>query len=377
MADVIVLGAGMVGALIARDLADEPGVSVTAIDGSERALARLRERDGRIETVCADLAAPGAVRNAVTGYDLACGAVPGFMGFGALREVIDAGVPYCDISFMPEDPLTLDEVAQRRSVPAVVDCGVAPGLSNLLAGVAAERLAPCQRIEILVGGLPRIRRAPFQYKAAFSPIDVIEEYTRPARFVEHGEVVTRPALSGVEPVDLPGVGTLEAFNTDGLRTLMHTLAVPTMREKTLRYPGHAALMRAFRDAGFFSTEPVQVGGSRVAPRDLAAELLFPIWTYEPGEADLTVMRVTAEGAGARITWDLLDEYDPASDETSMARTTAFPCAIVAREILAGRIGQAGVIPPERLARNPGTVERVLAGLARRGITLRESSDGSG
>lgn len=376
MPRVIVLGAGMVGSLIARDLATDPAISVVAADSDPAAIDRLGRAEPRIETRRLDLAAHGAVRDAVAGFDLACGALPGWAGFRALREVIDAGVDYCDISFMPEDALTLGDIAARRSVRAVVDCGVAPGMSNLIAGVAAGRLSPCRRIEILVGGLPRIRRAPFEYKAPFSPADVLEEYTRPARFVERGSVVTRDALSEIEPVDLPGVDSLEAFNTDGLRSLMHTLSVPDMKEKTLRYPGHAALMRAFRDAGLFGLAPIDVGGVEITPRDVAAALLFPRWKYEPAEEDLTVMRVTADGVidgrETRLVWDLLDLFDADRGGSSMARTTAFPCAIVAREMLAGRITQTGVLPPERLAHDASLVERIFTGLAERGVRFTNS-----
>ena len=379
MTRVIVLGAGMVGSLIARDLAADPSLTVTSADARADALARLSAADSTIETRRVDLSAPGAVRSAVEGFDLACGALPGHDGFRALREVIDAGVDYCDISFMPEDALTLDDLARRRSVRAVVDCGVAPGMSNLLAGVAAGRLSPCRSIEILVGGLPRLRRAPFEYKAAFSPADVIEEYTRPARYVEHGRVVVREALSEVEPISLPGVDSLEAFNTDGLRSLIHTLHVPDMKEKTLRYPGHAALMRAFREAGFFSADVIETASGVVRPLDVASALLFPRWTYEPGEEDLTVMRVMAEGDDAgrpvRLVWDVLDFYDAALGASSMARTTAFPCALVARELLAGSITTPGVLPPERLATDDALVGRVMDGLESRGVryTLREET----
>ena len=122
---------------------------------------------------------------------------------------------------------------------------------------------------------------------------------------------------------MPGVGTLESFLTDGLRTLADTLPVAAMKEKTLRYPGHARLMHAFREAGLFGTDPVEVDGATVVPRALLQALLFPAWTYAEGEADLTVMRVRAwgthEGEPTRRTWDLLDHYDPARGFSSMAR----------------------------------------------------------
>jgi saccharopine dehydrogenase-like NADP-dependent oxidoreductase len=294
--------------------------------------------------------------------------------------VIEARKPYCDISFMAEDALELSPLARERGVIAVVDCGVAPGVSNLLSGHFAAALDPCERLEILVGGLPAERSWPFEYKAGFSPHDVIEEYTRPSRLVEHGQVVVREALSEPELLDFPGVGTLEAFNTDGLRSLIHTLKVPHMREKTMRYPGHIELMRAFRSIGLFSKEPIEVAGARVRPLDVTAALLFPAWTFAPGEADLTILRVRAEGRkggrSVRLVGDLLDRYDPATDTRSMSRTTAFPATIVARLLAQGRLDMPpGVYAPEQLAARPGLVDHVVEELGRRGVrvTVKEEA----
>jgi saccharopine dehydrogenase-like NADP-dependent oxidoreductase len=243
----------------------------------------------------------------------------------------------------------------------------------MLAGHAAQRLEPCERLEIYVGGLPVERHWPYQYKAAFAPSDAIEEYTRPARLMEQGRVVVKEALTEPELLDFPGVGTLEAVNTDGLRSLLHTLPIPEMREKTLRYPGYFELMRVLRATGLFSTTPITAGGVSVRPLDVTAALLFPKWAYRPGEADLTVMRVSAVGmlggARTRLSWDLLDRYDPASDTRSMSRTTAFPATIVARLILAGKLARPGVHPPEVPAREAGFLDHVLAELARRGVRL--------
>jgi saccharopine dehydrogenase-like NADP-dependent oxidoreductase len=288
-----------------------------------------------------------------------------------LRTVIEAGRPYCDISFMPEDAWELDQLAKQHGVAAVVDCGVAPGMSNMMAGYAAAQLDHCESIEIYVGGLPRERRWPFQYKAGFSPYDVIEEYVRPSRIVEHGQVVVKEALSEPELMDFPGVGTLEAFNTDGLRSIAHFVKAPFMKEKTLRYPGHLELMRAFRETGLFSEEPIDVHGMLVKPRELLANLMFPKWTYQPGEEDLTVMRVIVEGVKSggrkRFQWDLLDYYDRATHATSMSRTTAFPCTIIARMLLRGELRAHGVLPPELLGRQAGVLVHVLSELEARGV----------
>ncbi len=248
-----------------------------------------------LATHVADLRDPAAVRAAVAGADLAIGAVPGFMGFATLRAVIEAGVNAVDISFFDEDPFELDALAQAKGVTVVTDAGVAPGLSNLVLGYEAAAMV-VDSFRCLVGGLPMRRGWPWQYKAPFSPVDVLEEYTRPARLVEHGAMVVKPALSEPELVEIDPVGTLEAFNTDGLRTLLRTMHVPHMAEKTLRYPGHIEYMRVLGESGFLSTEPVQVGGRSVRPIDMTATLLFPRWRLAPGEPEFTAMEMTIRGA---------------------------------------------------------------------------------
>lgn len=371
----------MVGSVMATDMAGDADIDVTIADirsaNLEASIARASRAGRAVRTIEVDLSDASAVSRLVKDYDIVLGALASGIGLQTLRAVIEAGRNYCDISFMPEDAWQLDALAKQRGVTAVVDCGVAPGMSNMLAGFGAAQLDSCERIEIYVGGLPRERRWPFQYKAGFSPADVIEEYVRPSRVVEHGRIVVKEALSEPELMDFDGVGTLEAFNTDGLRSIAHFLKAPFMKEKTMRYPGHIDLMRAFRETGLFSEEPIDVRGTKIKPRDLLATLMFPKWTYQPGEEDLTVMRVMVEGtkAGARQrkTWDLLDFYDRASQATSMSRTTAFPCTIVARMILRGEVRMPGVIPPELLGRENGVLQRVLAQLSKRDVTFKQQS----
>ena len=376
MPKVLVLGSGLVGSVLAADLAATPGYRVTVVDRDEAPLANARRRaaiaGGRVTTQVADCGKPAVVRRLAKDADLVVGALPSRFGFDALRAVLEAKRSYCDISFMNDDPEELDELAKRQGVAAVVDCGVAPGLSHMLAAAGVRRLDRADRIDIMVGGLPRRRAWPYEYKAGFSPNDVIEEYVRPARLVEGGAVVVKEALSEPEFIEFPGVGTLEAFNTDGLRSLVKSMPVPDMRERTLRYPGHIELMRVLRETGLFGLDPVSIrDGATVRPRDLLAELLFPKWTYEEGEEDLTAMRVSVEGEldgrPTRLEWDLLDFHDASTGFSSMARTTAFPAAAVARMIAAGLLRTPGVHVPERLAEMDGVVESVLKQLAERGV----------
>jgi saccharopine dehydrogenase-like NADP-dependent oxidoreductase len=214
---------------------------------------------------------------------------------------------------------------------------------------------------------------PWQYKAPFSPIDVIEEYTRPARLVEKGEIVTKPALTECEFIDFDGVGTLEAFNTDGLRTLLN-FDIPDMVEKTLRYPGHVELMKTFRDAGFFSSDEIEVKGTKIRPIDLTSKILFPQWKYQEGEEDFTVMRVIVEGEekgkAKRYTYDLFDRYNQSTKTSSMARTTGYTATAAANLLLNGQYKKKGIISPEMLGEDASCFDFMLAYLKQRGVNYK-------
>ncbi|NUP10633.1 MAG: saccharopine dehydrogenase [Polyangiaceae bacterium] len=366
----------MVGSVIAWDL-KRMGFDVTVADVRAEALERVASR-ADVRTVRADLSDAAVLKKTVDSFDLVVAALSSHMGFASLRAILEAGKNCVDISFMAENAWDLDDLAKSRGVTAIVDCGVGPGMSNIIAGYATTVLSPCERIDIKVGGLPVVRTWPFEYKAPFAPSDVLEEYVRPARIVEASKIVERPALSEPELVDFEGVGTLEAFNTDGLRSLAYFLDVPNMREKTMRYPGHIGLMRILRETGFFSSEPIEVDGAKVSPIALTSKLLFPKWSFAEGEEDITVMRIVAEGraGGDRVrrTWELFDRYDPATGFRSMSRTTGFPATIAAELVAQGKAGGPGVHPPEVLGKMPGMLQHFIAGLADRGVRFTERTE---
>lgn len=369
----VVLGCGMVGATIARDLATDDQFEVTVADVSENNLARVSGVTD-VTTRVTDLSTPQAVAEVIQEADVVLGAMPSRLGRMVLQTVIEAGKSFSDISFMIEDAREFDGLAQRKGVTAVVDCGVAPGLANLIIGHCHATLDRTDRIAYYVGGLPKAPAWPYFYKAPFAPSDVIEEYTRPARLRVDGRNLVRPALSEPERIRFEGIGELEAFNTDGLRSLLDTIDCPNMVEKTLRWPGHAELMAIFRETGFFSKEEIDVRGTRVRPLDVTAKLLFPVWTYQPGEEEFTILRVVVEGQESgeqvRLIYELYDVYDAKTDQTSMARTTGFPCAIVGRMLARGEITQNGVLPPELLGRHPGMLDRITEELSRRGVHIQ-------
>jgi saccharopine dehydrogenase-like NADP-dependent oxidoreductase len=372
---ITVLGGGRVGAAIAKDLAEDREHTVTVVDRSAQALAGFGYADG-VVPVRGDLGDPGAVRAIVEDHDLVIGAVPGALGFQTAKAVLEAGKHIVDISFFPEDPSLLDEPARRAGVTAVIDCGVAPGLSNMVLGHVESELDHVRRYECFVGGLPVNRTPPWAYRAPFSPADVLEEYRRPARLRRDGHAVTVPALSEIESVHFPEVGELEAFNTDGLRTLLHTTTVPDLSGKTLRYPGHARRIIALRDAGFFGTEPVRVGGMDVRPIDVTSRLLFDQWYLSDDERDLTVMRIIVEGRRGeeeiRRQFDLLDYYDDDRRVASMSRTTGYTCAAVARLVANGSFRRPGIVPPEYIGRDSAAYSAVIELLAARGVTMRHT-----
>ena len=359
-----------------RDLAAEDDFDVLVVDLDPVRVERMTEfgADG----VVADLSKAETVSRAVKDADLVVGAVPGFLGYRTVERVLQEGRPMVDISFFPEDAFELEKLAEDAGVPCLVDCGVAPGLSNLVLGRMEEHLDETRSFHCLVGGLPVERKWPWEYKAPFSPADVIQEYVRPARMRQNGKDVTRPALSDVELVHFPGLGSLEAFNTDGLRSLLKTSSTPNMVEKTMRYPGHAVRMRILREAGFFSTQEIQAASGTVRPLDVTETLLFSEWQFEEGEPDLTVMRIVVEGTkdgkALRHTYNLLDYYNPDTETMSMARTTGYTCTAMAGLVARGLWTEPGLAPPEVVGRNAECFDAVLGHLEDRGVHVFQRVD---
>ena len=372
--NIIVLGAGLVGGPMAIDLSKNRKFKVTVADLNANALKTLKKKHP-VSVIETDLSKPAVVKKLVSGYDMVINAVPGFMGFATLKAIIEAGKNVVDIAFFIEDPFELDKLAKKNNVTAIMDCGVAPGMCNILIGYVDHLLDETENVAYYVGGLPEIREWPYEYKAVFSPVDVIEEYTRPARFIENGIPVTKPPLSEPELMNFPGVGTLEAFNSDGLRSLLHTVKARNMKEKTLRYPGHIEKMAVLRDTGFFSQEPMEIQGKMIRPIDFTAKLLFPKWKLNEGEVDLTVMKVIVEGKKGkkklRYTYDLFDKYDPATGIHSMARTTGYT-ATVALNMIAGKVyTRKGMSVPEFIGQQHECVKYMLQGLKQRGVIYTE------
>ncbi|TRX22195.1 saccharopine dehydrogenase family protein [Flavobacterium franklandianum] len=374
MTNIIVLGAGMVGSAMAADLSKKH--SVTLADLSIQRLEYIKEKHPKIGVLQVDVCDKENLLSILKDFDLVVCAVPGFLGFETIKTVIEAGKNVVDISFFPENALELDALAKAKGVTAIVDCGVAPGMHNIILGYYNEKLKLTD-FETLVGGLPKLKKWPFNYKAPFSPIDVIEEYTRPARYVKNGKIITREALTDCELVEFDKVGTLESFNSDGLRSILFTMPhIKNMKEKTLRYPGHVEYIKVLKDSGFFSEKKILVNGASISPIDFTSKILFNEWKLGETEEELTVMRITLKGTNTKgeieeVVYNLYDEYCPETQTSSMARTTGYTATAVANLFLEGLFTEKGVFPPELIGKHETCFKYILNYLKERNVNYNK------
>ncbi len=377
MKNIIVLGSGMVGSAMAIDLSKDHHVTVSDI--SNNTLIKLQEKNKELSILCLDVTNEIELKNAIDPFDLVLCAVPGFLGYKTLRTIIEAKKNVVDISFFPENALELHELAKQNNVTAIVDCGVAPGMGNIILGYYNEQFNITD-FECLVGGLPKTRKWPFSYKAPFSPVDVIEEYTRPARYIENGKVIIREALSDVELIEFDKVGTLESFNSDGLRSLIFTMPhIPNMKEKTLRYPGHVEYIRVLKESGFFDQKSIEINGISLSPLEFTSKILFNEWRLGETEEELTIMRISILGVDSdektvEIIYCLYDVYDETTQTSSMARTTGYTATAAANLIIENIFIEKGVFPPELVGKHEACFQFVINYLKDRNINyIKEST----
>ena len=355
----------MIGSFIADELCND--FEVTVIDNNKSTLNQIKKRNC-VSAINFDVN-NGIIEDIIANYDLAINCLPGFMGFGMLKKIIQCKVSCVDISFMPENCLELSELALENDCLVIPDAGVAPGLSNLIIGniVANNEI---EEIQTMVGGLPKKKNPPWNYKAPFSPIDVIEEYTRPARIRVDGKTEIREALSKKHRFEVEGIGELEAFLTDGLRTLLDSKSslseVPNLMEFTIRYPGHCDLIKKMIRDGKFSNDIVK--GKKITRKEETSGELFEAWKLEKGEEEFTFMLILAvPSKGNEISYTIYDEFTEGA--TSMARTTGLTACAFSRLVLENKIREKGVICPETLGMNDVFYDYVLDYLRDKGILI--------
>jgi len=376
---VLIIGCGNIGSVSAQDLVKSvPSTEIVVADKNEKRAKDVAERieKDNVSWTGLDTSNHGELVNTLKGFDLAMGFLPGKLGYGLCKACIDAGKDLVDVSYMAENPMTLNASAAKAGVTIVPDCGLAPGISNVLVGHAVGKLDEVKAVHVMVGGLPEKPVPPLGYTITWSPESLIDEYTRKVVIVKKGRKVEIEALSGVEAITFPKVGELEAFYTDGLRTLLYTMEnVEEMWEKTLRYLGHAEKIKAFQTLGFFDEKKINVEGVNVSPRKLTVKLIGEkLW--KPEVKDIVVLKVEVvgveNGKKTSYSYHLLDNYDKKQGITAMARTTAYPASIVAQLMLKKAVKEKGVVPPEKIGMDKKLFSQFSDGLKKRGIKVSET-----
>ncbi len=359
----LVLGAGLIGPSIAGFLAEKGHVTITDINYEALIRAqKLFNRMGVQPDIFEYSGKEADTRRLIHEHDLTVNALPGKFGHAMLRTIIDEQRAAVDISFGEEDAFVLDDLAKQKGIPVAVDCGVAPGMSHMLIGYADSLLnGQSSSARIDVGGLPQEPKAPHFYQAPFAPESVIDEYLRSAGYMKDGTVLWADPLADIQVIDVPDIGSFEAFRSDGLRTLLKTMShIRNMTEWTLRNPGHLALMKKYRNEERFAPEAL--------PETI--QELKQAWALG-NDPDRTVMRVhVANDHGNQVTFTLEDQKDMVTNMHSMARTTGLTAALVARRILDGNLTTAGILAPETLGRDHDFMRHMFNGMHEQGIEYR-------
>ena len=376
---MLVLGAGLQGSACAYDLLQQPTVErVTVADlKPERVPAFLKTSAGRrLALVKVDVQDAAALREVIRGHNAVLCALPYYYNLDVMRAALEAGVHSADLGGNTEIVFRqkkLDAEARARGVSAVADCGLAPGMINILAAEGIRRVGDAEAVKIFVGGLPQHPEPPLHYQIVYSLEGALDYYTTPSWVLRDGKPARVDALSELEQVAFPPpVGVLEAFHTaGGISTLPWTYEgrVRTMEYKTLRYPGHAAIMKAIRDLGLLELQPIKVRGKEVVPRDVFIASVSPKLTKPEGR-DLVALRVEVRGGGRdgrHVAWQLLDYFDEARGISAMMRTTGYSLAITGLMQVDGRIAAPGVHTPDETV----PFGEYLNELARRGVEIRE------
>lgn len=379
---MLVLGAGLQGSACAYDLLqndDVTEVRLADIHTGHIAPFLAPYSGKRLIPTPLDVRDGEAVHALMREADAVMSAIPYYLNLDLARHAVHAGVHFCDLGGNTDivfEQKKLDAQAKEKGVTIVPDCGLAPGMVNILAQHGIDRMDSVDEVKILVGGLPQNPEPPLNYQIVYSLEGVLDYYTTLSWVVRDGKRVRVKALSEVEPVhfDSP-LGELEAFHTaGGLSTMAFRYEgrIPTMEYKTLRYPGHAKIMEAIRELGLLELEPLDVKGVRVAPRDVAVAAMAPRLT-KPKSRDLVALRVTVKGKKSgrpkTISFELVDRYDEERGISAMMRTTGYSLSITGQMQARREVGPAGVHTPDECV----PAEKYIEELRKRGIIIRETS----
>ncbi len=378
--NILVLGAGLQGCAAAYDLLQVPSVKrVTLADLNPGRLPKFLQKDwgGRLKPLTLDVKDPAAVKEAMAGMQAVLSALPYYFNGPMAAAAVEAGAHFCDLGGNTEIVLQqkkLDKAAKAKGLSIIPDCGLAPGMVNILAAEGIRRLDKAERVKIYVGGLPQNPEPPLNYQIVYSLEGALDYYTTPSSVLRNGKKVEVDALSELEDVKFPApINTLEAFHTaGGISTMPMSFEgrIDTMEYKTLRYPGHVAIMRPIRELGLLDNTPILVKGQMVVPRDAFIAAVTPK-LHKPEGRDLVALRVEVSGTkGGKkhtTTWQLVDKYDEKAGITAMMRTTGYSLAITALMQADGRVKGKGVMTPDEAIDGM----TYIAELAKRGVKIEE------
>jgi lysine 6-dehydrogenase len=378
--NLLVLGAGLQGCACAYDLLQNPSINqVTLADVRPTKLPKFLARDwkGRLRTIQLDVTDGAAVHAAFAGQAAVMSAIPYYYNGPMAKAAVECGCHFSDLGGNTDIVLEqkkLHAKAKAKGISVIPDCGLAPGMVNILAAEGIRRLDRAEKVKIFVGGLPQVPEPPLNYQIVYSLEGALDYYTTPSWVLRGGKPTQVEALSEVEPVEFPSpVGTLEAFHTGGgISTLPFAYSgkIDTMEYKTLRYPGHVAIMRPIRELGLLASEPIDVKGKKVAPRDLFIAAVHPR-LHKPEGRDLVALQVqvTGQKAGkpARVTFRLIDYYDAGHGISAMMRTTGYSLSITGQMQVDGRVTAKGVHTPDEAM----PFDEYVSELGRRGIRIEE------
>ncbi|HWL39992.1 MAG TPA: saccharopine dehydrogenase C-terminal domain-containing protein [Gemmatimonadaceae bacterium] len=376
---MLVLGAGYQGSACAYDLLQNPEVTeVRLADLHTEHLAEfLSPYSGkRLIFTPLDVRNTEGVSALMRECDAVMSAIPYYFNFELAQRAVEAGVHFSDLGGNTEivfKQKTLDADAKKKGITVIPDCGLAPGMVNILAEHAINQLDKVETVRIFVGGLPQHPEPPLNYQIVYSLEGVLDYYTTLSWVLRDGRRTQVKALSEIEVVKFDGsVGQLEGFHTaGGLSTMAFRYEgkIPSMEYKTLRYPGHARIMEAIRDLGLLELNPVDVKGMKVVPRDLVVSAIGPRLT-KPNGKDLVALRVYAEGTKGgkpkKVGWEMVDFYDDKHDISAMERSTGFSLSITGQMQVRGEIGKSGVFTPDEAI----PAEKYISELAKRGVEIK-------
>ena len=382
MSSFFVIGAGLMGRAVSFDLCRSPGVGsvlLADVDGERVESVRASLRSPKASGTRLDVTDHAAVVSAMRGRDVTVSCVPYRHNAELARAAVEAGSSLCDLggnNDVVAQELALNPEARRRGVTIIPDCGLAPGLTNVLSADALARFDVLEELHIRVGGLPLRPRPPLGYQLVFNPSGLINEYKEMCLVIRDGEVRSVESMTDIEELEFPPpFGRLEAFNTSGgTSTLPRTLKgrVRELDYKTIRYPGHCERIRLLMDLVLFDERPVRVGGTEVLPRELIEALFAERLSF--GDDDAVLVRVTArgvkDGRGRTLTHTIVDHCDKPNNLTAMMRMTAFPASIVAQMLADGTIARRGAVPQESVV-PPG---RFIEQLGARGVLVETTWD---